>query len=206
MNCRDYQDLIPEFLDGTIDRGLGTAVDSHIETCPRCARALAFHRAVFEALETTEPVKAPEGLADRILAAAEAETAYETAANSRPRFFLMLPVAAAACILGTVAYFISIILRTPVVHVTSENILGRLAALQYAPAMIKASICGMIATDWFATATAPVTVPGMGYDLPVYFVVLSATMMALTAGAVLAFFTSPLSTAIPGTAYAGVRR
>ncbi len=207
MNCREYQNLIPEFLDGTIDRGLGTAVGSHIETCPRCARALAFHRAVFDALETAEPVKAPAGLADRILAVAEAETAAAHALRpSRFRLLLAIPVAAAACVLGTVAYLITVITQTPAAHVASESILGRLATIQYAPAMLKALVYGMIGADWFAAATAPVTVPGMGYDLPVYFIVFCGTMMSLTAAAAWTFFNAPLSAAFPGMAHAGVRR
>jgi len=207
MNCRDYQNLIPEFLDGTIDHGLGTAVGSHIETCPRCARALAFHRAVFDALETAEPLKAPEGLADRILAAAEAETVAVHAMKPSPfRLLLALPVTAAACVLGTVAYLISVITQTPATHVVSENILGRLATLQYAPEMIKASIFSVIATDWFAAATAPVTIPGMGYDLPIYFMVVCGAMMTLTGVTAWTFFSTPLTAALPGMAHAGARR
>ena len=207
MNCREYQNLIPEFLDGTIDRGLGTAVGSHIETCPRCERALAFHRAVFEALETAEPLKAPAGLADRILAVAEAETASSHALRpSRFRLLLAIPVAAAACVLGAVAYLITVITQTPAAHVASESILSRLATLQYVPSMLKASIYGMIATDWFATAAAPVSVPGMGFDLPVYFIVFCGTMMTLTAAAAWTFFNAPLTVGLPGMVYAGSRR
>ncbi|MCE5251421.1 hypothetical protein LLG96_14505 [bacterium] len=68
MKCTEFEDNIAAYLEGFIDENLRRAMDEHRTACPACARLAKAHSLILKSLDAAEPVKAPDGLADRILA------------------------------------------------------------------------------------------------------------------------------------------
>ncbi len=73
MNCMDFEKRIMDFVEVNLDSVLSNNMEAHIATCPECADMADAHRIIFESLNNSESVKAPAGLAERILSAVNAD-------------------------------------------------------------------------------------------------------------------------------------
>jgi anti-sigma factor RsiW len=74
MNCTHFQKQLTAYIEGTIDRSLADEMAAHEAECSFCARDALAIRTVLAALDTTEPVTAPRGFADRLRTRIEEET------------------------------------------------------------------------------------------------------------------------------------
>jgi putative zinc finger protein len=70
MNCHEARDLFSAAVDETLAPAERASVDAHLAGCPDCRRELARFRATVGLLRAVEPVRAPVGFVDRVLAAA----------------------------------------------------------------------------------------------------------------------------------------
>ncbi|MCD6308029.1 MAG: zf-HC2 domain-containing protein [Candidatus Latescibacteria bacterium] len=70
MKCRECENNLAAYIDGMLSEEMKQRVEEHIETCRNCAGQLAVQRLIASSLSGAEPVGTPDGLADRILAAA----------------------------------------------------------------------------------------------------------------------------------------
>ena len=70
MNCARFEQL---YLDGPPDNYTRALLESHVRECPDCARLLAAHRLVLSGLSAVEPVPAPSGFEERVMAAVAAK-------------------------------------------------------------------------------------------------------------------------------------
>lgn len=73
MNCRDFEHMLKEYIDGLLPDGLSSDMDAHRAVCRSCARIYSIQRLIGESLNDTGQVSAPSGLAERILGAVERE-------------------------------------------------------------------------------------------------------------------------------------
>ena len=84
MNCREFEDKVAAYIEGALSGEPLREMESHRASCPKCARLAELHQVMFAALNDTQPVHAPRGLADRIFAAAEAEESVPATGNIVP--------------------------------------------------------------------------------------------------------------------------
>ena len=75
MNCEKFSHIIDDYISGSLSSERRGECEGHIASCEACARQVALVRSVCESLHDAPQVKAPAGLAERILAAVEAEEA-----------------------------------------------------------------------------------------------------------------------------------
>ena len=102
IDCRIFDEHIAAFVDGSLKGGLFRGMEEHRASCPSCERLVNVHKVVLASLNTAEPVPAPAGLAERILAAvAETEKVF-----SFKRFRSLSPVFAAAGLLTAAAFIL----------------------------------------------------------------------------------------------------
>jgi hypothetical protein len=66
MTCRDVLDLVEPIAAG--DQDVEPSVRAHVESCPRCASALASARRIELALAADEPLEAPVRFTPTVLA------------------------------------------------------------------------------------------------------------------------------------------
>lgn len=106
MECREAQDRMSDFRDGTLDTREAAAVAAHLMGCGECAAIAESLDAVRERLRDLSPAPAPPELLPRVLAAVEAErragAASAPAGATARRSFLSrfrLPIEAAAAVL-----------------------------------------------------------------------------------------------------------
>jgi hypothetical protein len=66
MNCAGIQELLSEYIDGTLDTNAVQVVEKHISVCQDCKHTLASLRAMVEELHTLEPIKAPADFLEKI--------------------------------------------------------------------------------------------------------------------------------------------
>ena len=73
MDCREFEKNITAFVEGSLKIALHRNMEEHRVSCPKCAKLAEVHRVIFASLNNTKPMKAPAGLADRILSAVQSE-------------------------------------------------------------------------------------------------------------------------------------
>ncbi|MBN1292421.1 MAG: hypothetical protein JXB48_11335 [Candidatus Latescibacteria bacterium] len=105
FDCGTFEEHIAAYVDGILDKNLQVAMNEHRATCSACDRKAKIHELVLTSLNKTEPVKAPAGLYNRILAAARAYDA-ETAGAFR---FVHKSWAAAVLIAATGSFLTALI-------------------------------------------------------------------------------------------------
>jgi hypothetical protein len=66
MECARMKELLSEYIDGTLDARIRATVDAHLLNCQDCRKELASLRALVRALESMEPVKAPEDFLEQL--------------------------------------------------------------------------------------------------------------------------------------------
>lgn len=84
MNCNDARQLIDGYLDGELDLVRSMEVESHVEDCGSCLRALDSRKTLSHAIRGADlRHSAPRGLEKRVLAAVRSESKSEAAAQGR---------------------------------------------------------------------------------------------------------------------------
>ena len=108
MNCNEIQSLLSAYLDGELSLAEEKAVKTHLKTCTACQKQLAHLSVLHKVLRETEAPSVPEGLADRVLAAAMAPALKKKAkVISLPRIlssWQTYSLAAACMLIFTVFY------------------------------------------------------------------------------------------------------
>ena len=66
MDCAGIQELLSEYIDGTLDAKAVQVVEEHIATCEDCKESLASLSAMVEELNALEPVKPPADFLEKI--------------------------------------------------------------------------------------------------------------------------------------------
>lgn len=66
MDCAGIQELLSEYIDGTLDAKAVQVVEKHISVCQDCKETLASLSAMVEELNALEPVRAPADFLDKI--------------------------------------------------------------------------------------------------------------------------------------------
>lgn len=66
MECAGIQELLSEYIDGTLDAKDVAVVEHHISTCTACKEELIAIRAMVKELGALEPVKAPSDFLEKI--------------------------------------------------------------------------------------------------------------------------------------------
>jgi hypothetical protein len=198
MECRHFKSHIPDYLERAADPGLLRAMDMHRSSCRECADALEIERFVAAALTETPRMKAPAGLAERILAAAEAETAMVPA---RKRFTfpkaIFLPVAASvAFIAGGLSYLVHL-LPTPVeINAVSVSASGNATSLNDIVYGALAHLYGYIIMFWGRFCDQPVMLPDLHISVPVYFLTFVPMVIAAFTVTAMFFLDAPITTGI----------
>ncbi len=84
MNCSKCRTYLAAYKDGILNPAAKQRVDEHLASCSSCAREFTLLKAVETSLDDTERVRAPEGLADRILALTAEKTHENVIDFSKP--------------------------------------------------------------------------------------------------------------------------
>jgi hypothetical protein len=66
MDCAEIQELLSEYIDGTLDAKAVQALEEHISACQYCKETLDSLSEVVEELNTLEPLKAPADFLEKI--------------------------------------------------------------------------------------------------------------------------------------------
>ena len=66
MDCTGIQELLSEYIDGTLDSKATKTVEEHIATCEDCKETFASLSTMVQELNELEPVKAPEDFLEKI--------------------------------------------------------------------------------------------------------------------------------------------
>jgi len=69
MECREVEERLPRFVDGTLDAGMAESVTAHLAHCRVCAALCTAHRLVAAGLSSAQRVPAPPGFEARLFAA-----------------------------------------------------------------------------------------------------------------------------------------
>ena len=85
MNHDEYKEKISALLDGELTDAERTDVLAHLETCEACRSYLAELTALHDALGDMEPIDAPEGFAEGVMARLHAESAPRAWAAREPK-------------------------------------------------------------------------------------------------------------------------
>jgi putative zinc finger protein len=88
MNCDAFENLLADYLDGTLPAADQLALERHAESCSNCREFMAQATAGFEALKAVEPVEPPADLVTRIAYLAPAGKVRK--ATDRPGFLRRL--------------------------------------------------------------------------------------------------------------------
>ena len=176
MNCREFEDKVTEYLEGILDAGMEKLMAEHRISCPGCARAVKIHEFVLATLNNTEPVKAPAGLAEKIMAAAEAEKA--------PAHVKLFPgyqeyfFGAAALVIAAFGLInlIGFILGIPGVKTAAERFSTGWENIPDLSTTVQGWMSGIQAAFWqiasyqgFYTLYTPVQIPYLSLEVPVYY-------------------------------------
>ncbi len=72
MNCRDAEEILSAYLDGQLSDSERDSLEDHLKQCENCRESLREISLIKDALSSLQEVPVPEGLHDRIMAAARA--------------------------------------------------------------------------------------------------------------------------------------
>jgi len=73
MNCNDFEKNIDAFLRDSLEAEQLNSMREHSASCASCARLAQLYSIVTVSLNNAEPVKAPEGFTEKVLASVESE-------------------------------------------------------------------------------------------------------------------------------------
>jgi hypothetical protein len=92
------EELLAEYVDGSLGDAARASVEAHLEACPRCRGEVGLAGTARAAIRRLPQVEAPEGVASKALNEAAGSRAEEP-----PRYARLLPIAAAAVLVGLLA-------------------------------------------------------------------------------------------------------
>ena len=95
-------DQLAPFVDGSLPSAERAGVERHLESCPRCRYEVALSTEARASLRSLPEVSAPPGLGDAALVEM-AQRERTSAAGGRPRWTRVVPIAAAAVVVGLLA-------------------------------------------------------------------------------------------------------
>ena len=106
MDFKQFEENVAAYVEGLLDEKMMRAMEAKRSECPECDNLACVHENILAALNSTEPVKAPAGLEQRILAAVEAEEAEVAALQKTKRRALVFSLSAAAVLLAGLIPFL----------------------------------------------------------------------------------------------------
>lgn len=202
LDCRVFEDNVAAYVDGFLKGKLLGAMDRHSASCPSCERLTNAHTIILASLNTAEPLKAPEGLAERILAAVEAEAVETEKSFSLVKLlknYDILPAAAAwslaAASVIIIGGFIKQLSTTIYMPDSLSALFSNISAL---PLLLQAWIAAIIPTDYWHQINLlldPVEIPYLSLSLPPFYF----GMLIFFAASVWIYFSLPIT---PGMATA----
>jgi hypothetical protein len=92
------EELLADYVDGSLGDAARASVDAHLDGCPRCREEVGLAGAARAALRKLPQVEAPDGVASKAL-----REAADSKAQGPPRYARLLPIAAAAVLVGLLA-------------------------------------------------------------------------------------------------------
>ena len=112
MDCKHFEENVAAYVESFLgEKDRQQAMDKHRATCPSCSRLTHVHELILTSLNTTEPVKAPVGLAEQILGAVETEKARVASVPFSWRKTLIEVLAASVVLFAALLPFAGVILR-----------------------------------------------------------------------------------------------
>lgn len=116
MNCREFETLIHDYLDGELDDTPRADADAHVAQCEACRRTVEEYRRIFSATRGSQVATRPAGLTDRVMARIDQladeeprrRRSWRTWASPRR---IWMPAAAAAALAACL--LLAVKLRTP---------------------------------------------------------------------------------------------
>lgn len=110
MACVEIQELLSEYIDGTLDAKDVVVVERHISTCTTCKEELIAMRAMVKELGALEPVEAPDDFLEKIHERMEAYSDFNRLVRKLfVPFRVKIPLQLAAA--ATVAVFVVLLLN-----------------------------------------------------------------------------------------------
>jgi len=99
MTCTETRDLFSALADDALTPGERAALDAHLAGCAECRRELAGLLRTVKLVRAMDPVHAPAGFVDRVLAAAQPAPSHRRLVRRLMRPWPTLPLGAAALLL-----------------------------------------------------------------------------------------------------------
>ena len=99
MTCTETRDLFSALADDALTPGERAALDAHLAGCAECRRELAGLLRTVKLVRAMDPVHAPAGFVDRVLAAAQPAPSHRRLGRRLMRPWPTLPLGAAALLL-----------------------------------------------------------------------------------------------------------
>ena len=196
IDCRTFEEHVAAYADGLLDKTLRKSLDEHRAACTSCDSQARIHDFVLATLNNTEPVAAPRGLENRILAAVEAYRS-ETAAATHPypRFgMIAASIAAFGSLAASVIFIGKLLWKNSAGIGTGIEQIGTLGTVVQATktsfAMAAYMAQGYL-QGWLATvqpripeqllyvlklAIEPVQIPYLSFSMPVYTLIVIAAL------------------------------
>jgi|GEM_PF-6246756 anti-sigma factor RsiW len=177
VDCGVFEDNIAAFTDGLLDRELSDNMDTHRAACTSCGNLAQAHDLVIASLTSAEPVKAPAGLAARILTAVEEESSVTEKSFGIVKLFrkygAISTISAAA---GSLAAASVIIIGSLASALNSEGIIPEsmsalVSQITAVPYLMQAWAVGLIPAEFWPHINVlleSVDIPYIGTSLPVF--------------------------------------
>ena len=186
MNCREFENTIPEYLEGILDAETERLMTEHRLSCRDCACAVRIHEIVFSALNTAGQIKAPAGLTEKILALAEEEKV-PARGNVFPKYLSL----AAAFVFAALGFFnlIVFILGKPGARTAADRLISGWNSIPDWPVimqgwMLSAQAAVESSRGMYDILFTPVQIPYISFSVPSYFFIAYAvTLICLTLSA-----------------------
>lgn len=200
MNCKEFEDKIAAFAEGLLDPILMSKMDEHRSNCPVCARFAEAYNLILMSLNSTEPVKSPKGLTERILASIESpavESVY-VPASVKPIHKYWAIAAAVAAVGSLAAAMISLsgIIYKSIPELTggiinTAPVLSRITMVfQRMHSLIAELQINEQLQHGLKLLTEPLNVPYLSHPVPIYYV----AALAVVAFSAWSYFGSPAIT------------
>jgi hypothetical protein len=201
MDCKEFEDKIPEYLEKTLDAYTERLMAEHRRSCRDCACALKIHEYVFITLNNTECVKAPAGLAEKILAAVETD---KVSARVKwfPKYSAYISLTAAFVFAGLGLFnLIIFILAQPGVRTAANKLYSALVNTPDWSIIVQGWVSSLQTSLWqiapfqdiYRTLSTTIQIPYFSYNVPVYFLGAYAVTIMFLTFSVWVYFRDPLS-------------
>ncbi len=176
VDCGVFGAHIAAYIDGALDSEMAGNMNRHKAACASCGNLANAHELVMESLTSAEPVKAPTGLAARIITAVEREPATEKSpviVGLYRKYGPLATITAAAISLAAA----SVIIIEGLAHILTGSqytpgILGSVfAQITALPYLAQAWIAAMIPADYWPQINLllkPIEIPYIGTSLPMF--------------------------------------